>query len=70
MQHGVRTDGQAWDNKLSNSVAQNLSPGVLKKLILMLAGTKLLQTGSHVYMPHPCCPQGWSRAHQRHCTLQ
>ena len=69
-QRGIRTDGQAEDNTLLNSAAQNLSPGMLKKLILMLAGTKLLQTGSHVCMPQRCCPQGWSGGHRRRCALQ
>jgi len=50
-----------WDNKLLNSSAQTLSPGMLKKLTLMLAGTKPLQTGSHVYVPQPRLPAGLVR---------
>lgn len=70
MQHGIRTDAQAEDSKLLNSDAQNLSPLMLKKLILMLARTKLLQTGPHVHIPQPCCPLGWAGDHWRRWALQ
>lgn len=65
MPRGIRTDGQARDNKLLNS----LSLGMLEELILMLSETKLLQTGSHVCVSQPCCPRGWSGSPRRRCTL-
>lgn len=57
--HGIRTNGQARDNELLNSLRLDM----LEELILMLSETKLLQTGSHVCMSQPCCSQGWSGGH-------